>query len=477
LTAKPIDNRHAAAVEARDRPFRPSEELRAELDTLMRAAPDLHRLLFPQPDEPDLPRHTVLCTGHSPYYVVEIEVPGRPGRIWASRLPGIRPAYTQAEVDALKSFGITRVVCLVPTPALEDLHGAYLYLQIVQAQFPESFHQVSILDHQVPADDDVFERCVEQADRALQDGEQVLVHCVGGCGRTGMFAACVMVRAGLTPRAAIATFRRQRRCGPETDEQIAYVVRFARRFGAVGEEPVAREATPEAAPPEPLRGLPPGVRRLHVCRTSSGEPRELARGGLARIHVGRLHFEGGGRRRVTLKRFRYALSDDDAAQLHECIQSLVAAGVRLPRMGLVRLEDGAWVQVAPLFGSLRQGSKLHQPAQFFKRLPADEKAFVIDQLARVAGAGYQPAVDLFVVFRDAAKGALPIDLDLIVPLPDVERAAFELLKRIIQVGDDKDERDHLLDVARAAVPPDLRAALDAALSAENSPFVRLWAVS
>jgi hypothetical protein len=40
------------------------------------------------------------------------------------------------------------------------------------------------------------------------------------------------VVAGLEPLEAVRTYRRHRGCGPETSEQVAYVVRYARRRAA-----------------------------------------------------------------------------------------------------------------------------------------------------------------------------------------------------------------------------------------------------
>jgi hypothetical protein len=143
-------------------------------------------------------------------------------------------------------------------------------------------------------------------------------------------------------------------------------------------------------------------------------------------------------------------------------------------MFMARLEDGSWAQVSPLFGSLRAGSKLWQPGQFYKTLSREQKHFAVDQLTRAANAGYAPSIDLFVVFRDPGKGIIPLDLDLVVPEPGSIERARKLIRAIVQLGDSGAERDELLSVASAAATSPTRAAIGESLSGPKNPFRSLW---
>lgn len=59
---------------------------------------------------------------------------------------------------------------------------------------------------------------------ALQGGGRVLIHCLGGCGRSGMAALRLMIESGEAPEAALARLRAVRSCAVETDEQHAWAV-------------------------------------------------------------------------------------------------------------------------------------------------------------------------------------------------------------------------------------------------------------
>lgn len=64
-------------------------------------------------------------------------------------------------------------------------------------------------------------------DRVLADldrGGRVLVHCFGGCGRSGMMALRLMIAAGEDADAALARLRQIRPCAVETDAQMAWAL-------------------------------------------------------------------------------------------------------------------------------------------------------------------------------------------------------------------------------------------------------------
>lgn len=51
---------------------------------------------------------------------------------------------------------------------------------------------------------------------------RVLVHCFGGCGRSGMMVLRLMIAAGEAPDAALTRLRAVRPCAVETDDQMRW---------------------------------------------------------------------------------------------------------------------------------------------------------------------------------------------------------------------------------------------------------------
>lgn len=70
------------------------------------------------------------------------------------------------------------------------------------------------------ATEELWHGASDAALSALEGGGRVLVHCVGGCGRSGMAALRLMIEAGEDADAALARLRAVRPGAVETDEQM-----------------------------------------------------------------------------------------------------------------------------------------------------------------------------------------------------------------------------------------------------------------
>ena len=83
-----------------------------------------------------------------------------------------------------------------------------------------------IVDFGVPdADDTAFDGIASKCLAALRDGRRVLVHCMGGCGRSGMAALRLMIMLGEGPDAALSRLRAVRPCAVETADQLTWAQR------------------------------------------------------------------------------------------------------------------------------------------------------------------------------------------------------------------------------------------------------------
>lgn len=63
----------------------------------------------------------------------------------------------------------------------------------------------------------------------LQQGARVLVHCRGGCGRSGMVVLAVMLANCLSAEEALTLLRAKRPCAVETDAQMQWATAGALR--------------------------------------------------------------------------------------------------------------------------------------------------------------------------------------------------------------------------------------------------------
>lgn len=63
------------------------------------------------------------------------------------------------------------------------------------------------------------------ARKLLTSGGKVLVHCRGGCGRSGMIVLRLMVECGEDPQSALARLRKIRPCAVETKAQELWATR------------------------------------------------------------------------------------------------------------------------------------------------------------------------------------------------------------------------------------------------------------
>ena len=83
---------------------------------------------------------------------------------------------------------------------------------------------VPVADFGVPdaAQDAEWAHASSAARAALSGGGRVLVHCRGGCGRSGMAVLRLMIEAGEEPGAALARLRSLKPCAVETGAQMAW---------------------------------------------------------------------------------------------------------------------------------------------------------------------------------------------------------------------------------------------------------------
>jgi protein-tyrosine phosphatase len=90
------------------------------------------------------------------------------------------------------------------------------------------FRSFPIRDRQVPRSEAKFADELERVSGALSTGKNVLVHCRQGIGRSGLVAACLLVKKGMSPGAAVEAVSAARgESVPETTEQRDWIDHYA----------------------------------------------------------------------------------------------------------------------------------------------------------------------------------------------------------------------------------------------------------
>lgn len=92
-----------------------------------------------------------------------------------------------------------------------------------------------ILDRQVPDSESNFATALEKLEGELAAGKNVIIHCRQGIGRTGLVAACLLLRKGIDPETAVRLLSAARGLPvPETPEQRHWIDHYAESFATPG---------------------------------------------------------------------------------------------------------------------------------------------------------------------------------------------------------------------------------------------------
>ena len=128
-----------------------------------------------------------------------------PGTLWLQSMPGRLESWP-AFLDEARASQLTVVVCLNPLEEVAQLSPAY-HKAIAEGRLPFRWQHLPMRDYGLGADPAAFRLGVEQVANSLVLGQQVLLHCAAGIGRTGTVAACVLKHLGLPAALALARVR------------------------------------------------------------------------------------------------------------------------------------------------------------------------------------------------------------------------------------------------------------------------------
>ncbi len=213
------------------------------------------------------------------------------------------------------------------------------------------------------------------------------------------------------------------------------------------------------------------VNRIKFSSDKRGNPVRIGGFREGDVYIGKLRFKGKKWKRVAIKVFHAKLSQEKINSYKTCIKRLENAGVRLPKIGFVKMSTarcptGELVQVSHLFGSTKKGSKISNKAHaHFETKKARLEAVI--EMTKVANAGYSPMDDLVEGFLRGPKGIIPIDLGSIVTYErtfgpsKMDSIVGNLASAIDVIGHGKDNKEYreLYNAAFKAALPEIKKAL------------------
>jgi protein-tyrosine phosphatase len=91
-----------------------------------------------------------------------------------------------------------------------------------------TFVSFPIEDRSLPVNRAKFDSFIDQLLRCSRNGKAIAVHCRAGIGRSSLIAACLLVKMGLLPKAALRTIEESRGCPvPDTPEQRQWIEHYS----------------------------------------------------------------------------------------------------------------------------------------------------------------------------------------------------------------------------------------------------------
>lgn len=145
------------------------------------------------------------------------------GRLWLQSMPGRFESFGSF-LDEARLRKLSLVVCLNPLEEVAQLSPAY-HKAIAEGRLPFRWLHLPMRDFGLGADPTALRQGVEQLSHSLALGDQALLHCAAGIGRTGTVAACVLKRLGQPTEQALATVR-DAGSNPESALQSGWIAQF-----------------------------------------------------------------------------------------------------------------------------------------------------------------------------------------------------------------------------------------------------------
>jgi protein-tyrosine phosphatase len=173
-----------------------------------------------------------------PLRIDSIKIPEAGGEIGMTLCPGKHQNYARSgqwardlalDIQAIEDWDAKIVITLMEQHELDRFSVSHLPDEVEKAGI--RWLHLLIVDRNIPDND--FESAWEihgpELIATVNSGSKIVLHCLGGLGRTGTIASRMLVEMGMTADEAITTVRTARRHTIETEHQEQYVRQLEHR--------------------------------------------------------------------------------------------------------------------------------------------------------------------------------------------------------------------------------------------------------
>ena len=148
-----------------------------------------------------------------------------PGKLATATRP-LGGEWLEDEMRDWKYTSINTVLSLLTADEEQDLDLARESREAKREEL--GFLSLPIPDRQLPHSPSQVAPVLDELDAELASGKNAVIHCRQGVGRSGMMAACLLVRRGKDPGTAVIAMARARGTAvPETSEQRSWIDLYA----------------------------------------------------------------------------------------------------------------------------------------------------------------------------------------------------------------------------------------------------------
>ncbi|PSL22263.1 protein-tyrosine phosphatase family protein [Shimia abyssi] len=143
------------------------------------------------------------------------------GEIALCPAPGVFGTYA-ADVELIRDWAPAMVISMTQVDELQYFGASGLGADV--QSIGADFEALPTCDYGVlnATTETQWPHVARRASEYLREGRRVLVHCRGGCGRSGMVVLRLLIELGEDPTAALVRLRAVRPCAVETDAQLQW---------------------------------------------------------------------------------------------------------------------------------------------------------------------------------------------------------------------------------------------------------------